>query len=320
MKADLLPALIGAILGLPLIVFGAWRLAKRWSALRPHMQWTLFVLLGLVEIFYWANVYAWFVEPNMLVVRRYSVSSAHWSGPPLTIAALSDTHVTSPHVSARRVERVVARINGLHPDLVVLLGDYAGGHHALAHRDEREIREIANGIAVFAALDARLGVVAVIGNHDVWLDRWIVEQGLQEAGVAVLWDQNVTIANAAGDFVVVGLEDEVTSHPDYASAADGAEHGLDRIVLTHSPDVFPTIPDDVALTIAGHTHCGQVSLPLIGRPIVPSHFGQRYACGLIVESGKQMVVTGGLGTSIAPLRFFNPPEVALITLQRAEGP
>lgn len=319
MNSELLPALIGAVIGLPLIGYGAWRLAKRWEGLRPRTRWTLFALLGLLEVSYWVNMYAWFVEPNMLVMRRYTVTSAQWRGPPLTIAALSDTHVTSPHVSARRVERVVARINGLHPDLVVLLGDYVGGHEPLARRDAKEMREISNGIAEFAALDARLGVVAVIGNHDVWFDRSFVHQSLQEAGVAVLWDQNVTIADASGDFVVIGLEDEVTSHPDYARASDGAESGLDRLVISHSPDIFPSVPADVALTIAGHTHCGQVSLPFFGRPIVPSRFGQRYVCGLIVENGKQMVVTGGLGASIAPLRFLNPPEIALITLRGADS-
>jgi predicted MPP superfamily phosphohydrolase len=85
-------------------------------------------------------------------------------------------------------------------------------------------------------------------------------------------------------------------------------------VLTHNPDVFPEIPDRISLTLAGHTHGGQVNLPIIGRLVVPSQFGQRYAYGLVEENGRKLFVTSGIGTSILPVRFRVPPEVALLTL------
>jgi uncharacterized protein len=86
------------------------------------------------------------------------------------------------------------------------------------------------------------------------------------------------------------------------------------IAVTHNPDLFPAIPSRIALTIAGHTHGGQVALPLIGRPIVPSKFGQRYAIGHIIEEGKHLFVTPGIGTSIFPVRFGVPPEISLLTI------
>jgi predicted MPP superfamily phosphohydrolase len=92
------------------------------------------------------------------------------------------------------------------------------------------------------------------------------------------------------------------------------------IVLTHNPDIFPLIPPRVSLSLAGHTHGGQVNIPLIGRPIVPSKFGQRYAYGLIEENGKKLFVTEGIGTSIVPVRFRAAPEIVLLTILSSEGP
>jgi predicted MPP superfamily phosphohydrolase len=84
--------------------------------------------------------------------------------------------------------------------------------------------------------------------------------------------------------------------------------------LTHNPDIFPDIPARVALTVAAHTHGGQVNLPIVGRLIVPSRFGQKYAAGHVQEAGKQLFVTTGIGTSIIPVRFRVPPEFVVLTL------
>ena len=89
------------------------------------------------------------------------------------------------------------------------------------------------------------------------------------------------------------------------------------IALTHNPDVFPHVPDRVALTIAGHTHGGQVWLPIVGRPIVPSKYGERYAIGHVVEDGRHLFVSPGLGTSIIPVRFRVPPEISIVALRSA---
>ena len=80
-------------------------------------------------------------------------------------------------------------------------------------------------------------------------------------------------------------------------------------------DVFPEIPERVALTLAGHTHGGQVALPWLGRPIVPSAHGERFAIGHVRERGRDLFVTSGLGTSILPVRFRVPPEISLVTIR-----
>jgi predicted MPP superfamily phosphohydrolase len=210
----------------------------------------------------------------------------------------------------------VARVNELRPELVVLLGDYAGGHVPATERSPAENQEIVGGVGTFAALVARYGKVSVIGNHDVWYDRQAITTALQDAGAAALWNRHIVIRRSGGPVVIAGLADASTGEPDFAAALDGAPAGADTIVLSHSPDPFAQMPDGPALMLAGHGHCGQVSVPLIGRPIVPLR-NPRHACHLIEEDGKRMYVTAGIGTSIIPVRFLNPPEIVLITIRPA---
>ena len=89
------------------------------------------------------------------------------------------------------------------------------------------------------------------------------------------------------------------------------------IVLSHDPDLFPRIPERVALTLSGHTHGGQVAIPLVRRPMLPSYYGERYARGHVVEGGRHLVVTSGVGTSRWPIRLLAPPEVLLLALRPA---
>ncbi|MGD9814459.1 MAG: metallophosphoesterase [Hyphomonadaceae bacterium] len=314
---DLWPAIIGAALGFAAIVWSAIWLAQRWRTLPPRWRWGLFTAACLFEVVYWVNVYAWLIEPRMLVVRRVEIVSQDWQGAPLTIAALSDTHVGGPHVSTARVGRIVERVNALHPDLVVLLGDYAGGHAPEAERSPQEQQEILGGAAAFAALDAPLGAVAVLGNHDSWFNRASITRALEDAGVAALWNRNVVINRDGGAVVVAGIADAWTGVVDFGAALDGAA-GRDTILLSHSPDPFADMPDGPALMLAAHSHCGQVTIPLLGRPVVPIQ-NRRYACHLVRENGRVMYVTGGIGTSILPVRFLNPPEIVLITIRGASG-
>lgn len=311
---DLWPALIGAVLGFALLAWASIVLARRWPTLQPRTRWIAFAVIALFEAMYWINIYAWFIEPNMLVVRRVEIESAEWHGAPLTMAVLSDTHVASPHVDAARVGRIVRRVNALRPDIVLLLGDYVGGHAPEAERSPAEQQEITGGIATFAALNARYGAVAVIGNHDVWYNRQSVTTALQDAGVAALWNRNVVIRRSGGPIAIVGLADDTTGDPDFADALDGVEPGTDTIIISHSPDPFARMPQGPALMLAAHSHCGQVTIPFVGRSVLPIH-NRTYACHLVEQNGRTMYVTGGIGTSIVPVRFLNPPEIVLITLR-----
>lgn len=309
---------MGAVMGLPLVILACVWLFRRWDTLKPRTRRLFFAAIAVFEVGYWLNIYAWFVEPNQLVVRRIEIVSEDWQGAPLTIAAISDTHVAGPHVDAARMGRIVQRVNALRPELVVLLGDYVNGHLHPAERSPAENQEITGGIATFAVLRARYGVVGVIGNHDVWYDRAIVQTEMENAGVATLWNRHIVIRRTGGaPLVIAGLADFSTGDPDFAAALDGAPEDADTLVISHSPDPFVNMPRGPALMLAAHGHCGQVTIPFVGRPIVPL-VNDRFACGLVEENGRRMYVTGGIGTSMIPVRFLNPPEIVLITLRGAD--
>lgn len=312
--------ILGACAALPLLGVAAVRLAQRWDRLSRRRRWALFGALAIAELAIWLNVYAWLIEPNMLVVRRVTIERADWRGPPVTIAALGDLHIGSPHVRAGRVSRIVRRVNALRPDLVVLLGDFVAGHDARIERQIAAENEINTGLSYLATLNAPLGVAAVLGNHDAWYDRAAVTDALQAAGAATLWNRHIAIERDGQTLVLAGLADQWTGRPDLAAALDGAPAPANVVVLSHNPDPFATLGGGFTVMLAAHTHCGQVWLPGVGRAVIPSRYGRRFACGLVEEGGRVMHVTGGIGTSsAAPVRFATPPEIVLVTLKGTGG-
>jgi predicted MPP superfamily phosphohydrolase len=168
-------------------------------------------------------------------------------------------------------------------------------------------------VAPLKDLRSQLGTFAVLGNHDHWADAAAARAALRDAG-AILLDN---AAARAGPLVIGGLDDAFTGHADLdATFAAMNALGGTPILLSHSPDPFPRVPPNVKLMLAGHTHCGQIRLPLLGAISYMSEFGDRYACGVVVERGKTLVVGAGLGTSILPLRLGAVPDMWLITLTR----
>ena len=130
----------------------------------------------------------------------------------------------------------------------------------------------------------------------------------------VLEDRSVKVVTSAGPIWLAGVSDFKTAQHDVHAALGGVTKDAPVLVITHNPDVFPQLPEGVNLTIAGHTHGGQVRLPLIGSPIVPSVYGQRFAAGHIIEGNRQLYVATGVGTSIIPVRFGVPPSISVLTL------
>ena len=164
-------------------------------------------------------------------------------------------------------------------------------------------------------LKAPLGVYAVLGNHDWWLDGSRVRKALADKGIRVLENESVRLERKGNAFRLLGLADNMERSPETSGALKSVPASEPVIALIHEPDYFPSIPERIALTLAGHTHGGQVRLPLVGSLIVPSRYGQRYALGTIREGSKLLFVTTGIGTSIIPVRFGVPPEYALLTIR-----
>lgn len=310
---DLVLSLAGAaaIIG-PMIVF--WWVRACLCDGRPRVA----MFLGLTGVLFWGlGVWAFFIEPRSLTVRHVTVESATWSGPPLRIGVISDTHVAAPHTDVARIVDLVERMNAQRPDIVVLLGDYAGGHEPADIRARPERSEILNGVLAFRDLKAPLGVYGVLGNHDSWFDEAVLERALTQAGVEVLENRAAPVESEGGRFWVAGVADMVSkrTRPSVSEALSAVRDGEPVLLLTHWPDPFTDVPSGVALTLAGHTHCGQVNLPLMGRPVLPSDGSYRWPCGLYDEGGRHLFVTGGVGVSILPVRFRAPPEIVILTLR-----
>jgi predicted MPP superfamily phosphohydrolase len=261
-----------------------------------------------------AGAVAWralWQEPRSERVRDRELALERW--PPeldgLRVALVSDLHAGAPHVRAERIERVVAAVNARRPDLVLLLGDYI----------DPEVR-FGSSVAPDAvaerlsALRAPLGTIAILGNHDWHNDGPGMRAALRAAGIPVLEND----AMRAGGLWVAGVEDTRYRKPDVAEALAAVPDGTPVILLSHDPDLFPQVPDRVALTVSGHLHGGQVGLPLVRRPFIPSRFGERYARGHVVEGGRHLYVTSGLGTTGWPVRLLAPPEVVILRLTAAD--
>ncbi len=309
-------AIVGAI-AWPVLVAGAVWLRWRRGHRKPSPGSWIFVTLA--SVFWAVGVWAFLLEPRSLVVRHVEVASAQWTGPPLRIGVISDTHAGAPHVDGKRLREIVARMNREAPDIVMLAGDYAGGHAPAAARSQTERDAVMSGLPPFADLSPPLGVAGVLGNHDWWFDGPSVERALEAAGVTMLENAAVRIEREGGAFWVAGLADMVSERamPSYAAALAAVPEGEPVIALTHWPDPFATAPGRVAVTLAGHSHCGQVNLPLLGRPILPSAGSYEWPCGLYEVDGRKLLVTGGVGVSMLPVRFGQPPEIVILTLKGA---
>lgn len=272
--------------------------------------------------------YGFGIEPGFLLnVQRHVVRPTGWPpGLRLRIAALSDPHLGEPYMPLDRYGEIVDAANALRPDLIVLLGDYPAGHRFVS----RSV-EMADFARVSAGLSARLGVFAILGNHDWWADEEAqlamrgpvrVHRLLERHGIQVLHNDAVRLRSDGGPFWLLGLGDQLaflhpTGRPSGSHDLQGTLAKVDddapAILLAHEPDIFTMVPPRVSLTLSGHTHGGQVRL--FGySPIVPSRYGNRYAYGHVVEADRHLVVSGGLGCSSLPVRLGVPPEITVVDL------
>ena len=228
----------------------------------------------------------------------------------LTIAVISDLHAGAPYIDEAKIDAVVARTNAAHPDLILLAGDY------VSDRDDGSLRMPLVTIAEhLMGLDAPLGVYAVLGNHDHQPGGRRVAAALAQAGILVLNNIHAVVSRSQGPLILAGVDTFTGSRDGREALAGLAQEKV--LCVTHMPDEFPALPAACALTIAGHTHGGQVALPLLGRPAVAriSHYGQRYAAGIVRESGRTLFVSTGIGTTFLPIRLGVPPEISLLRIQ-----
>jgi uncharacterized protein len=256
-------------------------------------------------------IYAVFIEPNRLVVHQETIQIDNWpaelSG--LRIAMIADIHTGGPFINEKKLRKIVELTNQQNPDLIVLLGDYMSPNSWHSHRVEPEVTA-----AVLKDLHAPLGVYSILGNHDWWYNGAKVRHALEENGIHVLDEEVAEVKWRGRSFWLIGFADLWTRPQHIQETIRKAPEGATTIGLSHNPDIFIHMPQTMPLMLAAHTHGGQVKLPIIGTPIVPSYFGPRYTAGHVFENGHHMFVTTGIGTSILPVRFRVPPEIVILRI------
>lgn len=264
-------------------------------------------------------------------ITRYALTPRRWpAGLNLRICVLSDIHACEPWMSASRVEAICAQAQELQADIILLLGDFLSGMSLVTDQVE-----VSDWSAAIGRLKAPLGVHAILGNHDYWEDHAfqmdpsrtpLVAEALERNGISVHVNHAIHIEKDGAGFWLAGLGDQraLIGSKVYGRGKLGGLDDLDGtiaqcvgddpvILMAHEPDIFPSVGERVSLTLCGHTHGGQINV-FGWRPASASRGSAIYPAGHFNESGRELIVSRGLGCSILPIRFGSPPEINLIEI------
>ena len=267
---------------------------------------TLFFFLAVALLILWGI----FAEPNILVIRNIDISLKKWHSEhnSLKIVFLGDLH-TKP-IDLDRLKRVVSKVNEQKPDIVLSIGDYVNGN---SYKETLYPRVIAKELG---KIKSKYGFYTVLGNHDYDYNPLRIRKELEKNGIKVLENDTLPLDIEGKRLWLIGIQDFSVCHThlDYNTKQVSDEENP-VILLSHTPDVFPEVDERIELTLAGHTHGGQVIIPFYGPIYVPSKYGKKYSKGYFKEKNKKMFVTGGIGTSVFPVRFNNFPEIIILNIK-----
>lgn len=274
----------------------------RWLTICALLVFGIFALVG----------YMFWLAQSMPVVRTADVTlpfPPDVPRTPLRVALITDTHLSGPDNSPERLARIFDNVNAMRPDLILLGGDYVSRNKPFG-----TIYRNIDMIAPLGRLKAPLGVIAVLGNHEVFRPgSTVVPQMLAEfekAGIILLMND----ALRRGPLVIGGIPDFYKNDANIPrTLAAMRQLGGAPLFLTHNVDAVSALGEWNGLVMAGHSHCGQIALPFYGPVFVPQKLP--YTCGRYDVDGKTIIVSGGIGTSGVPLRFAAPPDLWMITIR-----
>ena len=270
-----------------------------------------------------AALYSGEIERHWIEITRLDVfiSGLHAAFDGLRIAQLSDLHFDE-FTEPAFLRGAVDRVNRLNPDLVLLTGDFV----TQSPISKRVFKDAAWHCAtILDRLHCRQRY-ACLGNHDLLVGKKKVLAALTANGIAVVNNSNLPIERGGGRFWLAGVEDPLEGNPDPEAAIPASIRNLPHepiVLLCHGPDYADQLlaraeGQGLALMLSGHTHGGQVRLPLIG-PLNLPRFGKKYVEGRFQLGNLQLYVNRGIGTVGVPFRFNCPPEIALLTLRTGQS-
>lgn len=278
-------------------------------------RWVGCLASGMLGLAIWTVI----IEPRWVAAREMPLQIADWQGPAgLKVVVASDWHLTENSLwrvtTVDRARRIVQAINAAQPDVILLPGDFIAAPLAELAESALSEREVAQ---VLGGLKARLGVFAVLGNHDWVNDGATMVTELRQVGIHVLQNDATPLGRSA--LWVVGVGDHSTGHSKPAAAMRQVPVGAQVLALMHDPASLTALPSVQGLVVAGHTHGGQVYLPGYGALITRSAAPRQWAYGWVTHGTNRMYVTSGIGVSILPVRFNMRPEWVMFTVNGVEN-
>lgn len=289
--------LFDAIIAAIALSFPLYLLRARKRGGNPALAAALFIVWAVV-------LYGSFIAPRLLATRSYAITLDPAGERSLRIAVISDTHL-GPYKKEAWLARVVAETNRSAPDLVILAGDLVSSEEGMTM------------FGPLADLRPRFGTYAVLGNWDYAVGAVDVRKAIESTGVEVLTNEHVILPVQGRPVILAGLDDLRHGKPDWDAALAGAPAEAAIIVAAHNPDLASEAEvRQVDLLIAGHTHCGQIRLPLIGPvPPLPTRLGRHFDCGLFPIGPLRLFITPGVGESGPRSRLFQRSEISILEMK-----
>lgn len=248
------------------------------------------------------------IEPNIFLSTPQQLDIPNWNKDlnEFKIVLISDIHLETRFVDMKKLNEIVNVTNKNNPDLIVICGDL--DTKAIKHT-KYTTTEVANSLK---NLKSKYGTYAVMGNHD-YEHKEAVYEIYEKANVKLLKNQDDYINVNNNKIRIVGLEDIWFKKSDPQKIIGKDNKNIPTIVLAHNPDYFPQIPNNVSITLCGHTHGGEIVFPFVGAFFVPSKYGNRYRSGHIIENGKHLFVSRGIAT-LGFGRFLSPAEINILDI------
>jgi predicted MPP superfamily phosphohydrolase len=257
------------------------------------------------------------LEPHELSIERHDVflPRINEALDGFKIALLSDMHY-GDYVQ-RVLQAAVQKANLEKPDITLLAGDFVTWHH---DRPAHLASDADACARILSDLRPRFGTFAVLGNHDYSLRPSIVMEALKAHRIRLLMNESVPVERNGSRIWLTGGEDVLRGKPDIQAAMKGLPASEPKLVLVHEPDYADEVSRGavVDLQLSGHSHGGQVRLPLIGAPVLPE-LAWKYPMGFYRVNNMQLYTNRGLGMSAPRVRFDCPPELTLLTLRRKQA-
>jgi uncharacterized protein len=226
-------------------------------------------------------------------------------GRPLKAVQLSDIHAGT-YMTPAQMNRYADRVTALRPDLFVITGDFVSN----------SIIFLPACVEAMASVRTTYGIFACLGNHENWYGRQDkIREEFSRRGIRLLVNENVIINTPKGPFAVSGIDDLKTGKPDLAGTLSGLTSDIPTLLLSHHPEVFPRAAElNVRLTLSGHWHGGQITIPFPGRALSLAHLMTPYPEGLFSRGSSHLYVSRGIGTTFMPIRLNASPEITIFTL------